>query len=1056
MNFEVYAYWNIEELAATFNAVAALMGSGDYLGLLRTLALVGILSLALVVLAGKGRMEEFWKWVIMLAVFNGMLLVPKTNVIVVDRTGSAPSQVVANVPIGLAAFAHSTSKIGDWLTGAFETVFSLPNDLQFRTSGSLFGHRVLQERLAIKSGQPILTSNFYEFYRECITPELASGYIRMNDLMKTNDIWGALSGMTNPSRLVSIRDTTDPSLIQTMGCNAGYTAIAAQLNAETAIQLGMLGNRMYPGMSSALANTAIAGSLATSTSYLLGLSATATDTIRQSIVSNAVIDAQYTIPTQIGDAASAATNLAQAQAVRQTSDSYKAMAKLAEGTMPKVRNAIELVQYAVFPIILILTLIAGHHGGTVLKMYAGSLIWIQLWPPLYAIMNFLMNVQAQKALTSATNGGGMSLEAYGYLNNSVVSDQAIAGMLVLSIPAIAAALIKWGDAGLRSVGSSFAPRDAEKAAASLAQGNMNMGNASLGNVQQGNYSALQHSTQPSLSTGAAKMAMADTAGSIERSGDAMTVKSGNMSMTGFDSNRDGRFTIDEVTNVSAAGSSLMGAIAQSGLGRSASDVQYSGEGTQASTGKASALGDTKTAKLTQDQSAVFQRQLSKALNSEIGGDTSAGVTSGAGNATSTGRDFSAKKGLTNHEGSSMDSVLTAGGSGTQAKPAEGQASKDPGRAGQLAMALAEKASGVSARVAGGVKTGQRYDESADQTLKTATQDELRQAAEVAKRGLLRVAGSTSDQGVKQAAERAAAALDKAKSFDSKELASLTEQQEAGSRRQAGNENRSNVSVDESLIMAKSGYEMLFGKGSEVTPERLAAFQREWNSNQGFREDVALETRDRLAKSRLAAEGIEPPKSQDAVRGEGQTALDALDSKGNDAVASQGRANSGHVERQQYQNPRSMPDLSPAAKTYAESFNAASDQVKRKESKVSLESGITVMANQLYQERQRGTGTVLLNTYGFGAGSASVQDYAGKLREAAQKDPELAQGLATIGSNNRAGVQPSNADMAWLEGKAKQSVRQAEGSASEGAGWIADQAGKGLDLFSPNSSQSPTK
>ena len=135
---------------------------------------------------------------------------------------------------------------------------------------------------------------------------------------------------------------------------------------------------MYPGMSSALANTAIAGSLVTSTNYLLGLSATATDTIKQSIVSNAVIDAQYTIPSQIGDAASAATNLAQAQAVRQTSDSYKAMAKLAEGTMPKVRNAIELVQYAVFPIILILTLIAGHHGGTVLKMYAGSLIWIQL------------------------------------------------------------------------------------------------------------------------------------------------------------------------------------------------------------------------------------------------------------------------------------------------------------------------------------------------------------------------------------------------------------------------------------------------------------------------------------------------------------------------------------------------------------------------------------------------------------------------------------------------------------------------------------------------------
>ena len=415
---------------------------------------------------------------------------------------------------------------------------------------------------------------------------------------------------------------------------------------------------------------------------------------------------------------------------------------------------------------------------------------------------------------------------------------------------------------------------------------------------------------------------------------------------------------------------------------------------------------------------------------------------------STGRDYSAKKGLTNQEGASMDSILTAGGSGAQSKPVEGAAVKDPGRAGQLAMALAEKASGVSARVAGGVKTGQRYDESADQTIKTATQDELRQAAEVAKRGLLRVAGSTSDQGVRQAAERAAATLDKAKTYDSKELASLTEQQEAGSRRQTGNENRSNVSVDETLIMAKSGYEMLFGKGSEVTPERLAAFQREWNSNQGFREDVAVETRDRLARSRLASEGVETPKSQESVRGDGQQALAALDKSGNSEVASQGQANRRQVEQQQYQNPRSMPDLAPAAKAYAESFNAASDQVKQKESQVSLESGITVMANQLYQERQRGTGTVLLNSFGFGAGSANVQDYATKLREAAQKDPELAQGLATIGSNNRAGAQPTSADMVWLEGKAKTSVRQAEGVASAGAGWVAEKLDATFGLTPP--------
>ena len=158
--------------------------------------------------------------------------------------------------------------------------------------------------------------------------------------------------------------------------------------------------------------------------------------------------------------------------------------------------------------------------------------------------------------------------------------------------------------------------------------------------------------------------------------------------------------------------------------------------------------------------------------------------------------------------------------------------------------------------------------------------------------MLRVAGSTSDQGVKQAAERAASTLDKARTYDSKELASLTEQQEAGSRRQAGNENRSSVSVDETLVMAKSGYEMLFGKGAEVTPERLSRFQREWNQNQGFREDVALEARDRIAKTRLASDGVQIPESPQDVRQGGEKNLARLDEKGKAQVAAENSAGDG--------------------------------------------------------------------------------------------------------------------------------------------------------------------
>jgi hypothetical protein len=395
--YEVYAYWNVAELEAMFNAVAALMGSGDYLGLLRTMAIVGILVVVLATLTGRERLDGMWKWLFFLAIFQALLLVPKVTVTIVDRTGNEPPRAVANVPIGLGIFAHAMSKVGDWLTGAFETVFALPDDVKFRKNGTLFGHRVLAERLAIKSGSPVLTSNLLEFYRECVAPDIATGAIRAKeDLLEVNDIWGSLHGRTNPSRLVTLRDTADPSLLSTIGCDAAYEILTRQIAAEASRQVTLLGSRLYPRMTSADAGIAIAGALATSTNYLLGVSAAAQDTVKQAIVANFLIDAQYLLPAQLGDAASAQTNLGMAQSLRSTSDSYKLMARIAESTMPKVRNAIEMVQYAIFPVFLLFVVISGHQAFLVIRAYATSLFWIQLWAPLYAVMNFIITLVFEK------------------------------------------------------------------------------------------------------------------------------------------------------------------------------------------------------------------------------------------------------------------------------------------------------------------------------------------------------------------------------------------------------------------------------------------------------------------------------------------------------------------------------------------------------------------------------------------------------------------------------------------------------------------------------------
>lgn len=511
MVFEIFSYWNMRELELVFNAVASIVGSGDYLGLMRTLAIVGLISMAMAVLAGFSQLPDFGRWIIMLAVFNGMLLVPKVTVVLTDRTGTEAPRAVANVPIGLAAFAHSVSHIGDWLTTTFETTFSLPGDIQFRTNGTLFGHRVQQEILHTKFDNSILNSNLLEFYRECVVPEFATGYIVASDMAKSNDIWTYLSGKTNPGRLVTIRAVPGATpAADTYGCDVAYNHLGAQMDYVNTQQMNAMGKRLYPGLPTAAANAAMQSAIQTSTNYMLGISKNALDITKQTAMSNFMIDAQYMLPAQIGDAAGAAANLAQAQAIRSTSESYKLMAKLAESTMPKIKNLVEIVQYAIFPIIMLLILMAGHKGGMVLKAYVMSLVWIQLWPPLYAVMHLIMTIHSQE-LAAMTSGMGLSMAEYSQVNNAYISDEAIAGMIAATaIPMIASAIVKGGDVGAQAIGGMVAPtREASQVASSMASGSFSMGSASLGSQSADNLSMGQINARPTLTQGGMSMSNSD-------------------------------------------------------------------------------------------------------------------------------------------------------------------------------------------------------------------------------------------------------------------------------------------------------------------------------------------------------------------------------------------------------------------------------------------------------------------------------------------------------------------------------------------------------------------
>jgi conjugal transfer mating pair stabilization protein TraG len=141
-----------------------------------------------------------------------------------------------------------------------------------------------------------------------------------------------------------------------------------------------------------------------------------------------------------------------------------------------VRNVIEAVVYAVFPFVFLLFLLAQGRGlGMAIKSFVMSLVWVQLWPPLYAILNYVGTLASARNLAAAARMGsgaqGLTLDTAASIYQGAISDQAIAGYMVVSIPIIATAIIKGGEVAFQAVTTTSAIQStASSEAASATKG----------------------------------------------------------------------------------------------------------------------------------------------------------------------------------------------------------------------------------------------------------------------------------------------------------------------------------------------------------------------------------------------------------------------------------------------------------------------------------------------------------------------------------------------------------------------------------------------------------
>ena len=474
--FEIYAYGNVDTLTGVFNAIAAIMGGAHYLGLIKTVGITGVLVAAFAGLFTPGRFAG-WGWFLgFMLVYNAMFL-PKVDVVVVDKLGSQAPVAIGNVPIGVAFFGHYTSLVGDVMTRFFETAFQvipdtnaqLPSELAYQKNGVMFGNRLIQASRAATIGDPQLRTDLIAYVYNCTIYDLQDGTIDPATFAQSTDIW-SLMGTPNPARF-----STWGTPVQVDTCPNVYTQLANRLPPEIARARALLAFQLNPTMDPALTAGVIDGQIeqAYTKTRIATAAQGAADLLRQNIMINLVQDTNSLAGLKLNDPAATMLATARANATASTNASFLTMGRIAAQALPMVRNVIEAVVYALFPFVFLLFLLAQGRGlAMAIKSFIMSLVWIQLWPPLYAILNYVGTLASARNLAAAARMGsgaqGLTLDTAASIYQGAISDQAIAGYMVVSIPIIATAIIKGGEVAFQAVTATSAIQSAASSEAASA------------------------------------------------------------------------------------------------------------------------------------------------------------------------------------------------------------------------------------------------------------------------------------------------------------------------------------------------------------------------------------------------------------------------------------------------------------------------------------------------------------------------------------------------------------------------------------------------------------
>lgn len=467
------------------NAITAFMGQSFFNNFLRLTALVGI------IMASIGFIKErnpfvYAKWMMSYILVFQLVLMPKTDVAIYDMSAQKDA-VVSHVPVIFAVTASLITSVGVGLAESYDALLSLPGDLTYTKTGSLFGSKLIQASRDFRILDPKLKAEMNGYLRNCVVGDIRLNHkYSVSDLSTTQHIWDLISRNASPLRMTEVNGVRVSC--KTASQPQGPYSLKAKLDTEIKKAYTIFGIPLF-GHTRSNYEKLFETHLTSSFDYYQMMTDTSADIFLQSMMINAVGDGIKDYQAFTNSTAGVINNQFTKSQV-QHRWSWAIAGQKAAWFLPILHTLLIALLFGIFPIIIAMSTLP--NGANIFKGYIQFFISLQFWPVLFAILNAAMTMYGKE---QSMQFGGLSLVNFDKINELHADLTGVSGYLMLMIPFLAKGLVSNLSEAFNNLATSMTGHlqgSAMSVANDAASASFSFGQTSFYNTSANNYAANKH------------------------------------------------------------------------------------------------------------------------------------------------------------------------------------------------------------------------------------------------------------------------------------------------------------------------------------------------------------------------------------------------------------------------------------------------------------------------------------------------------------------------------------------------------------------------------------